>query len=53
MSNADRVKGSEAQWLVFLFFYLFSFRQNFSFSIFENFSKQCESTVRKADNETL
>uniref|UniRef100_P16235-2 Isoform 1759 of Lutropin-choriogonadotropic hormone receptor n=1 Tax=Rattus norvegicus TaxID=10116 RepID=P16235-2 len=27
--------------------------QNFSFSIFENFSKQCESTVRKADNETL
>ncbi|XP_076798573.1 lutropin-choriogonadotropic hormone receptor isoform X2 [Arvicanthis niloticus] len=27
--------------------------QNFSFSIFENFSKQCESTVRKATNETL
>ncbi|XP_031212221.1 lutropin-choriogonadotropic hormone receptor isoform X2 [Mastomys coucha] len=27
--------------------------QNFSFSIFENFSKQCESTVRKANNETL
>ncbi|GAB1301404.1 Lutropin-choriogonadotropic hormone receptor [Apodemus speciosus] len=26
--------------------------QNFSFSIFENFSKQCESTVRKANNET-
>uniref|UniRef100_P16235-8 Isoform EA2 of Lutropin-choriogonadotropic hormone receptor n=1 Tax=Rattus norvegicus TaxID=10116 RepID=P16235-8 len=30
-----------------------SILQNFSFSIFENFSKQCESTVRKADNETL
>ncbi|XP_069881114.1 lutropin-choriogonadotropic hormone receptor [Dipodomys merriami] len=27
--------------------------QNFSFSIFENFSKQCESTVRKPNNETL
>ncbi|XP_011244612.1 lutropin-choriogonadotropic hormone receptor isoform X9 [Mus musculus] len=27
--------------------------QNFSFSIFENFSKQCESTVREANNETL
>ncbi|KAM9187401.1 LOW QUALITY PROTEIN: lutropin-choriogonadotropic hormone receptor [Dugong dugon] len=27
--------------------------QNFSFSIFENFSKQCESTARKPDNETL
>ncbi|KAM5292627.1 lutropin-choriogonadotropic hormone receptor [Ctenodactylus gundi] len=26
---------------------------NFSFSIFENFSKQCESTVRKPTNETL
>ncbi|XP_058523747.1 lutropin-choriogonadotropic hormone receptor isoform X4 [Ochotona princeps] len=28
-------------------------KQNFSFSIFENFSKQCESTVRKSNNETL
>ncbi|XP_021109503.1 lutropin-choriogonadotropic hormone receptor isoform X4 [Heterocephalus glaber] len=27
--------------------------QNFSFSIFENFSKQCESTARKPNNETL
>ncbi|XP_052602498.1 lutropin-choriogonadotropic hormone receptor isoform X2 [Peromyscus californicus insignis] len=27
--------------------------QNFSFSIFENFSKQCESTVKKPNNETL
>ncbi|XP_073905757.1 lutropin-choriogonadotropic hormone receptor isoform X7 [Castor canadensis] len=27
--------------------------QNFSFSIFEYFSKQCESTVRKPNNETL
>ncbi|XP_071064909.1 lutropin-choriogonadotropic hormone receptor isoform X2 [Dasypus novemcinctus] len=27
--------------------------QNFSFSIFENFSKQCESTARKLNNETL
>uniref|UniRef100_A0A8C5KPJ0 Lutropin-choriogonadotropic hormone receptor n=1 Tax=Jaculus jaculus TaxID=51337 RepID=A0A8C5KPJ0_JACJA len=27
--------------------------QNFSFSIFENFSKQCESTVRKPNNDTL
>ncbi|XP_040594862.1 lutropin-choriogonadotropic hormone receptor isoform X2 [Mesocricetus auratus] len=27
--------------------------QNFSFSIFENFSKQCEGTVRKPNNETL
>ncbi|XP_003417630.2 lutropin-choriogonadotropic hormone receptor [Loxodonta africana] len=27
--------------------------QNFSFSIFENFSKQCENTARKPDNETL
>ncbi|XP_062066184.1 lutropin-choriogonadotropic hormone receptor [Lepus europaeus] len=27
--------------------------QNFSFSIFENFSQQCESTVRKSNNETL
>ncbi|XP_027631765.1 lutropin-choriogonadotropic hormone receptor isoform X2 [Tupaia chinensis] len=30
-----------------------SILQNFSFSIFENFSKQCESTVRKPNNETL
>ncbi|CAK7297882.1 Lutropin-choriogonadotropic hormone receptor [Vulpes lagopus] len=28
-------------------------RQNFSFSIFENFSKQCESTARRPDNEML
>ncbi|KAM6179649.1 lutropin-choriogonadotropic hormone receptor [Erethizon dorsatum] len=27
--------------------------RNFSFSIFENFSKQCESTARKPNNETL
>eukprot|EP00071_Canis_lupus_P046847 XP_022280404.1 lutropin-choriogonadotropic hormone receptor isoform X4 [Canis lupus familiaris] len=27
--------------------------QNFSFSIFENFSKQCESTARRPDNEML
>ncbi|XP_023107436.1 lutropin-choriogonadotropic hormone receptor isoform X4 [Leopardus geoffroyi] len=27
--------------------------QNFSFSIFENFSKQCESTARRPNNETL
>ncbi|XP_050002049.1 lutropin-choriogonadotropic hormone receptor isoform X2 [Alexandromys fortis] len=27
--------------------------QNFSFSIFENFSKQCESAARKPNNETL
>nr|XP_042123228.1 lutropin-choriogonadotropic hormone receptor isoform X2 [Peromyscus maniculatus bairdii] len=27
--------------------------QNFSFSIFENFSKQCESTGKKPNNETL
>ncbi|XP_060043681.1 lutropin-choriogonadotropic hormone receptor isoform X2 [Erinaceus europaeus] len=27
--------------------------QNFSFSIFENFSKQCESTARKPNNATL
>nr|XP_012320901.1 lutropin-choriogonadotropic hormone receptor isoform X4 [Aotus nancymaae] len=27
--------------------------QNFSFSISKNFSKQCESTVRKQNNETL
>ncbi|KAM4866809.1 lutropin-choriogonadotropic hormone receptor isoform 2-T3 [Thomomys bottae] len=27
--------------------------QNFSFNIFENFSKQCESTVRKPNNEML
>nr|KAF6328941.1 hypothetical protein mPipKuh1_008272 [Pipistrellus kuhlii] len=27
--------------------------QNFSFSIFENVSKQCESTARKPNNETL
>ncbi|XP_010614110.1 lutropin-choriogonadotropic hormone receptor isoform X1 [Fukomys damarensis] len=27
--------------------------KNFSFSIFENFSKQCESTARKPNNETL
>ncbi|XP_036880319.2 lutropin-choriogonadotropic hormone receptor isoform X2 [Manis javanica] len=27
--------------------------QNFSFSIFENFSKQCESTARRPSNETL
>ncbi|XP_004627801.1 lutropin-choriogonadotropic hormone receptor [Octodon degus] len=27
--------------------------QNFSFSIFENFSKQCESTARKPSNETF
>ncbi|XP_069350780.1 lutropin-choriogonadotropic hormone receptor [Eulemur rufifrons] len=27
--------------------------QNFSFSIFENISEQCESTVRKSNNETL
>nr|XP_004458822.2 lutropin-choriogonadotropic hormone receptor [Dasypus novemcinctus] len=27
--------------------------QNFSFSIFENFSKQCESTARKLNNETF
>nr|XP_008252651.1 lutropin-choriogonadotropic hormone receptor isoform X5 [Oryctolagus cuniculus] len=30
-----------------------SILQNFSFSIFENFSQQCESTVRKSNNETL
>ncbi|XP_013204472.1 lutropin-choriogonadotropic hormone receptor isoform X4 [Microtus ochrogaster] len=28
-------------------------KQNFSFSTFENFSKQCESTARKPNNETL
>uniref|UniRef100_A0A8C6RU41 Lutropin-choriogonadotropic hormone receptor n=2 Tax=Nannospalax galili TaxID=1026970 RepID=A0A8C6RU41_NANGA len=27
--------------------------KNFSFSIFKNFSKQCENTVRKPSNETL
>ncbi|KAB0362054.1 hypothetical protein FD754_006210 [Muntiacus muntjak] len=27
--------------------------QNFSFSIFKNFSKQCESTARRPNNETL
>uniref|UniRef100_H0VTX7 Lutropin-choriogonadotropic hormone receptor n=1 Tax=Cavia porcellus TaxID=10141 RepID=H0VTX7_CAVPO len=27
-------------------------QQNFSFSIFENFSKQCENTARKPNNET-
>ncbi|XP_057634279.1 lutropin-choriogonadotropic hormone receptor isoform X2 [Chionomys nivalis] len=27
--------------------------QNFSFSIFENFSEQCESAARKPNNETL
>ncbi|XP_013373019.1 PREDICTED: lutropin-choriogonadotropic hormone receptor isoform X3 [Chinchilla lanigera] len=27
--------------------------QNFSFPIFENFSKQCESTARRPNNETL
>ncbi|XP_072624395.1 lutropin-choriogonadotropic hormone receptor isoform X3 [Canis lupus baileyi] len=30
-----------------------SILQNFSFSIFENFSKQCESTARRPDNEML
>ncbi|XP_047600435.1 lutropin-choriogonadotropic hormone receptor isoform X2 [Lutra lutra] len=30
-----------------------SILQNFSFSIFENFSKQCESTARRPNNETL
>ncbi|XP_073069554.1 lutropin-choriogonadotropic hormone receptor isoform X10 [Manis javanica] len=30
-----------------------SILQNFSFSIFENFSKQCESTARRPSNETL
>ncbi|XP_057634288.1 lutropin-choriogonadotropic hormone receptor isoform X3 [Chionomys nivalis] len=30
-----------------------SILQNFSFSIFENFSEQCESAARKPNNETL
>lgn len=50
-----RLKDQKLNGLFFFFFfsYLVSFRQNFSFSIFENFSKQCESAARKPNNETL